>query len=204
ITVARAGGGTFPAVTFNTAYPAGQSVTASGGGGTYSFAVSAGALPPGMSLAAAGTISGTPTSTGTFNFTVKGTDTVSLCFGSQAFSIVVNPAAVGDAYGNLVNNTQAVVTGGATTSPATPFVGLTGTVAANGRPGGGVSVVAGTVSSANGTNNVVIAADGTLIYTPPATATALASDTFTYTIASDTGATGTPATATATVPLTLL
>jgi VCBS repeat-containing protein len=201
--VARTGGGSFPAATFNTAY-AGQSVVASGGGGSYTYAVTAGALPTGLTLSAAGSFSGAPTQTGTFNFTVTATDTASACTGSQAFSILVKPAAVNDAYGNLVNNTQAVVTGGGTASPATPFVALTGTIIANDLPSGGVAAVAGTVSSTNGTNNVVINADGTFIYTPPVTAVALGSDSFNYSIASDTGGTGTPGTASGTVALTLV
>ncbi|MEA2568906.1 MAG: hypothetical protein QOI24_907, partial [Acidobacteriota bacterium] len=201
ITVTRTGGGSFPAATFNTVY-AGQSVTASGGGGSYSFAVTAGTFPTGLSLASGGGITGTPTATGTFNFTVTATDTASLCTGTQSFSIAVNPSAGGDSYSNLVNNTQAVVTGGTTTSPATPFVGLSGTIIANDLPAGGVAAVAGTFATTQG-GSVTIAADGTFIYTPPVTATALASDTFNYTVASDTGGTGTPATNTGTVTLNL-
>lgn len=56
--------------------------------GAPSFAVTAGALPPGLTLSAPGTISGTPTATGTFNFTVTAMDN-SGCTGSQAYSITV-------------------------------------------------------------------------------------------------------------------
>ncbi|HUP63462.1 MAG TPA: putative Ig domain-containing protein [Thermoanaerobaculia bacterium] len=201
ITVSRTGGGAFPAGTFNVAY-AGESFTASGGTGPYTFAVTAGTFPTGPTLNSDGTISGTPTATGTFNFTVTATD-ASSCTGFLAFSIAINPAANGDTYNNLVNNTQAVVTGGSTSSPSTPFVALTGDIDTNDVPSAGVSVVAGTFSSASGTNNVVIAADGTFIYTPPVTASALASDTFNYTITSDTGGTGTPTQAMGTVTLNL-
>jgi hypothetical protein len=201
IVPARTGGGSFPAAVFNTAY-SGQSFTASGGAGPYTFAVTGGTFPPGLNLAGNGTISGTPTATGTFNFTVTATDTPSNCTGSAGFSIAVNPLASGDTYNNLVNNTQAVVTGGATASPVTPFVVLTGTITANDLPSGGVSLVAGTFGTTQ-TGSVTTAADGTFIYTPPVTATALASDTFTYTISSDTGGTGTPTLATGTVTLNL-
>lgn len=46
------------------------------GGGTapYSFVLAAGALPDGLTLSAAGLISGTPTATGTFSFTIAVTD----------------------------------------------------------------------------------------------------------------------------------
>ena len=96
------------------------------------------ALPTGLSLSSGGAISGTPTATGTFGFTVTATD-ANLCTGSQAFTIAINPGANNDSYSNLVNNTEAVVTGGATGSPATPFVPLTGTIIANDLPGGGVA-----------------------------------------------------------------
>jgi len=56
-------------------------------GGT-SYAVTAGALPPGVTLSAGGVISGTPTATGTFNFTVTVSD-ASGCTGSQSYSITV-------------------------------------------------------------------------------------------------------------------
>ena len=201
ITVTRNGGGSFPAGTVGAAY-SGQSFTASGGSGSYTFAVTSGTFPTNLSLSSAGVISGTPTATGTFTFTVTATDTASSCTGSQSFSIAINPAAGPDIYGNLVNNTQAVVTGGATTSPTTPFVGLTGTLISNDLPNGGVAVTPGTFATTQG-GSVTIAADGTFIYTPPVSAIALASDTFTYTIMSDTGGTGTPTMATGSVTLNL-
>jgi VCBS repeat-containing protein len=207
ITVARNGGGSFPTGTYNTSY-SGQSVVASGGSGTYTFAKTSGNLPTGLSISSAGAISGTPTATGTFNFQITATDSNTNCTGVQSFSIQIKPAASGDSYGNIVNNTEAVVTGGATTSPATPFITLSGTIIANDLPAGGVAAVAGTVTSAQalavgGSNNVTIAADGTFKYTPPVTTNALTTDSFTYTISSDTGGTGTPTTATGTVTLTL-
>ncbi|HSP15269.1 MAG TPA: putative Ig domain-containing protein [Thermoanaerobaculia bacterium] len=199
IAVTRTGGGSFPAGTAGTAY-AGQSFTASGGTGPYTFTVTSGTFPPGLTLASDGTISGTPTATGTFLFDVTATDANS-CTGSASFSIAINPAANPDTYNNLVNNTEAVVTGFAT-PPTTPFVSLTGTVIANDLPGGGVAVNAGTFATTQG-GSVTIAADGTFQYTPPVTAAPLASDTFNYTITSNTGGTGTPTSATGTATLNL-
>ncbi len=56
--------------TSGTAYTA--TLTATGGSGSgYAWSVSAGALPTGVTLSAAGNLSGTPSQSGTFNFTAK-------------------------------------------------------------------------------------------------------------------------------------
>ncbi|MDR7224981.1 IPT/TIG domain-containing protein [Aminobacter aminovorans] len=57
---------------YATAYS--QLITASGGQAPYGFAVTSGALPAGLTLAADGTLSGTPTVVGNFNFKVTATD----------------------------------------------------------------------------------------------------------------------------------
>ncbi|MGD7246808.1 putative Ig domain-containing protein [Ralstonia pseudosolanacearum] len=59
--------------TVGTAYS--QSVaSASGGTSPYTYALASGSLPPGLTLSTGGTLSGTPTSAGTFSFTVTATD----------------------------------------------------------------------------------------------------------------------------------
>lgn len=63
-----------------------QTITASGGSSPYEFSVTAGGLPPGLSLDKGGTISGTPTETGSYNFTVTATDS-SFCTGSQEYTL---------------------------------------------------------------------------------------------------------------------
>ena len=45
-----------------------------GGVAPVTFAVTGGALPPGLTLSSAGVLSGTPTATGTYNFTITATD----------------------------------------------------------------------------------------------------------------------------------
>ena len=69
-----------------------QSLGQTGALGAPTFAVTAGALPPGVTLSAAGAISGAPTATGTFNFTVTVSD-ASGCSGAQAYSISVQQAS---------------------------------------------------------------------------------------------------------------
>jgi|GEM_PF-4497920 len=78
-----AGGGGAVVITTNslpdgstgTAYSA--SLQASGGSSPYTWAIIAGSLPPGLTLnPSSGAISGTPSTAGTFNFTVRATDQV--------------------------------------------------------------------------------------------------------------------------------
>ena len=52
----------------------GYTLTETGGTAPYTWSVSSGSLPAGISLSPAGTLSGTPTATGTFSFTVRVTD----------------------------------------------------------------------------------------------------------------------------------
>ncbi|MES2555918.1 MAG: choice-of-anchor J domain-containing protein [Bacteroidota bacterium] len=80
-------GGSLVSGTAGTAYS--TTITQTGALGAPTYSVTAGALPPGMTLgAASGTISGTPTATGTFNFTVSVSD-ASGCSGSTAYSILI-------------------------------------------------------------------------------------------------------------------
>jgi hypothetical protein len=69
-------------------------VTASGGdGGPYTFAITAGALPPGLSMTTGGVISGTPTTTGPYSFTVTATD-ASGNSGTRTYTGVVSATPV--------------------------------------------------------------------------------------------------------------
>src|SRR5437868_14074711 len=69
-----------------------QTVSAVGGTAPYTFAISTGGLPPGLSITAAnaGTVvvSGTPTASGLFSFTITATD-ANGCPGSRLYSIVI-------------------------------------------------------------------------------------------------------------------
>ncbi|WP_164521812.1 putative Ig domain-containing protein [Sphingomonas sp. ABOLE] len=145
------------------------------GGGTapYTYTVYGGTLPPGLSLGTDGTLSGTLTSTGTFNFSVVARDTT---------------AGTGSPYG-IVDNFDFTV------SPASaPTVGaVNATVAYNssanaiplalsGSPATSVSVAS---PPAHGT----AAASGTTIsYTP--TAGYHGADSFTYTATNSAGTSG--------------
>ncbi len=100
---------TLPSGTFGSSYS--QTVTASGGTGSYSFAVTAGALPAGVTLLPDGTLSGTPTATGTFNFTVTATDSsggTGPYTGSLAYALVINAAGLTVSPNTLANGTVGV------------------------------------------------------------------------------------------------
>jgi CSLREA domain-containing protein len=66
-----------------------QTITATGGAAPYAYTVSAGSLPPGLSLnATSGVVSGTPTTSGAYSFTIRATDTA-LCFGARNYTLNV-------------------------------------------------------------------------------------------------------------------
>ncbi len=78
--------------------PGGQpytaTLTAIGGSGQYTFSLAAGSLPPGVTLISGDEISGTPTATGTFHFTIQASDnSVSGLTGSQSYTVTVQPVA---------------------------------------------------------------------------------------------------------------
>jgi hypothetical protein len=78
---------TLPGGTTTTPYS--QTLAATGGTPSYSWSISTGSLPAGLNLnAGSGTISGTPTSSGNFSFTVQVNDSASLST-SKAFSLTI-------------------------------------------------------------------------------------------------------------------
>jgi hypothetical protein len=85
-----------PNITTTTPLPGGtvglaysQALQATGGTGALVWSLFGGSLPANLALSPAGTISGTPTNTGTSNFTVKVTDALSQS-DTQPLSIVVS------------------------------------------------------------------------------------------------------------------
>ncbi len=105
-----------------------QSLTASGGTAPYTFAVTAGALPAGLSLSSSGTLSGTPTTAGDFNFTATATDAQSFT-GSRAYAVHVAAIAPG-----------APIVGTATAGDASAIVSFTPPASDGGDPITGYTV----------------------------------------------------------------
>jgi uncharacterized protein YhjY with autotransporter beta-barrel domain len=157
-----------------------QAVGASGGIAPYSFAVTAGALPTGLTLAGDGTLSGTPTAQGTFNFTVTATDSTggTAATAAQAYSVEIvfaPPVAVDDA--------------------ATVLAGESVTIAVTGNDVSIAPITSIAIASPPATGTATVSGLD-VVYTAPTLSPATV--TFTYT-ATGPGGTSAPATVTVTV-----
>ncbi len=86
-----------------------QTVSATGGvGAPYTYAITSGALPAGLTLnASTGEITGTPTGSGTSNFTIRATDAVGTG-GSRAYSVNIGTTVLTVSPATLPNGTQGV------------------------------------------------------------------------------------------------
>jgi hypothetical protein len=79
--------GSLPNVTQGNDYS--QTITATGGVSPYSFSISSGSLPAGLLLSPGGALGGTPSVSGSFNFTVTATDAFG-CTGAHAYTLVID------------------------------------------------------------------------------------------------------------------
>jgi hypothetical protein len=82
-----------PDATIGVAYS--QTISAGGGTAPYTFGVTSGALPGGLNLSTSGALSGTPTATGSFTFTVTATDAKKET-GSESYVMDVSTASPAD------------------------------------------------------------------------------------------------------------
>jgi uncharacterized protein (TIGR03437 family) len=92
--------------TQNLAYPT-TTISSSAGTAPLGYTIIAGALPAGLTLSSGGTLSGTPTVSGNFNFTVKVTD-ANLCNASRAYSLAIATCAPPVVSTQPTNQTSAV------------------------------------------------------------------------------------------------
>ncbi|HEV2507903.1 MAG TPA: putative Ig domain-containing protein [Mesorhizobium sp.] len=148
-------------------------ITASGGVSPYTFAVSSGSLPAGLTLSPGGTISGTPTAGGTFNFTVRATDASGApgpFSGTQAYSLTV----------------------------AAPTITLPATTLANGTLGASYSATLNPASGGTSPYNYVVTAGAlpagvTLSATGTLSGTPTVAGTFNFSVTATDNSTGTGA-----------
>ncbi len=132
-------------------YAGGAFRVASGGSPPFTWTVTSGGLPNGLALATNGALTGTPTSTGTFSFTVTATDSAQTpATGSHQFSIQVNPPAA-----LVVNPTP------------TPYSGIHGSpYTFNFTATGGYLPLAWAITAGALPPGLSMASDGTLSGTP--------------------------------------
>ncbi|HMZ17883.1 MAG TPA: putative Ig domain-containing protein, partial [Blastocatellia bacterium] len=149
-----------PAGQAGVAYSQTLSVTPAG---SYAFAIVTGSLPSGLTLnASTGVISGLPSTTGSFNFTVKA-QTASGCNGTQAYSLTINCPTIALSPAGLPGGNAG--TAYSQQISATPSGGnYTFAVTAGALPAGlnlnlATGVISGTPSS-NGSSTFTITATG--------------------------------------------
>ncbi len=119
-----------------------QTLGSSGGASPYRYALSSGALPAGLSLSASGTLSGTPTATGSFAFDVTSTDSST---GIGPFSATRSYTLQVDAPPLAVAPVSATIGYGAGPSPISlAITGVVASVAVATAPAHGTAVVSGT------------------------------------------------------------
>ena len=68
-----------------------QTLTATGGVGAYTWSLYSGTLPTGLTLSSGGVLSGAPTATGSFTFTLEVTDALGDT-ATQSFTVVISPS----------------------------------------------------------------------------------------------------------------
>lgn len=166
--------GTFPDALYGSSY-ASQTLTVTGGTAPYTFSVSGGSLPPGMTLSTSGVLSGTPTTAGSYSFTVTAVDNSTApgpYSGNQAYTLNVDPAALsiaansaGMTYGGTVPALTVSYTGfvnGDNASSLTAQPTLS-TAATSASPAGPYSI---TPSGASDPNYTISYVNGTLTINP--------------------------------------
>ena len=139
--------GSVPSGQVGTAYS--TTLAASGGTTPYSWSISSGALPGGVTLSSTGTISGTPTASGSFSFTVKVTDSTTPTAQTAAKSFTITVAA---AVTPVTISTGSVPSGQVGTAYSTTLAASGGTtpyswsISSGALPGGLTLSSAGTIS----------------------------------------------------------
>jgi YVTN family beta-propeller protein len=134
-----------PSGTVGTGYS--QALAATGGAPPYTWTLAFGSLPPGLSLSGSGSISGTPTTAGSYSFTVQATDSSTpQLTATQGLTVTVGQAS------------QSI----GLSAPATGIAGQSAALTATG--GGSGNAVVLTVDPSSGTGVCTVSGtDGTTV-----------------------------------------
>jgi len=117
--------------------PYNQTLVENGGVAPVSWAIKSGSLPPNLTLNSAGTVSGTPTTPGTYTFSVQATDFIG-DFGTQTLTLLVNAAVTNTLDSGAGSLRQAILDVNAAQAGPQP-IGIVFII-----PGGGVQTIAPT------------------------------------------------------------
>jgi hypothetical protein len=157
----------------DTGTPYTTTITATGGTTPYSFSIASGSLPQGLALSSSGTISGTPSSPGTSNFTVQVVDSSSPQMTATAnLSIAItktqltitSPPTLPSATSGVAYSYQILTTGGL---PPITFALDTGSQLPNGLTLSSSGLISGTANTPGFYNFTITATDSS---SPPETA----------------------------------
>jgi len=165
----------------NVGSPYSQTLSAIGGFSPFTWSLTSGSLPAGLTLdASTVVISGTPTTTGTYIFTVQAKDVMGYT-ATEKLAIDVaaatsSPTASGSSSGSSSGGTSgAGSSSGGTSGSSSSGGGTSGSSSSSGSTSGSSSMGSGSTSSASGSSGTSI---GTSSTTSPSLPTVLASQTF--------------------------
>lgn len=157
---------TVPSGTVGASYS--QTLSTSGGVGPYGYAVTAGLLPAGLAMDSAGTITGTPTAGGSYNFTVTATGSTTGSgaphTGLRAYTLTINAPTITLPATTLANGSQGVAYSAVLNAPSEGTAPYTYVVTAGALPPGlalntNSGALSGTPTSVGNFNFAVTATD---------------------------------------------
>ena len=182
-----------PLLTSTQGVPFDYDFDATGGIGPYSWSLKSGTLPAGLTLDSEGEITGYPTTSGTFAFTVEATDSASPTPAVASLPVTITLGAAGP----LVVTPTTLSPGQVGTTYGYSFAGYSGCYGTTLQASGGIGPYTWSVASGALPAGITLDSSGELCGTPTA------SGTFYFTAEATDSATPTPAAATASLSLVI-